>query len=577
MQRILRLILLLLPFTTAAQPIDPTAYRYPIEGVLGLYSANFGEVRPGHFHAGIDIKTEMEEGKPLVATMDGYISRIAIQAGGYGRALYLTLENGTTAVYAHLQRFADPIEEYVRSERYRRKANAVDLWPQADRFPVKQGDRIGYSGNSGSSSGPHLHYEIRNSADQSPRNLVRDGIIRPVDSLPPRFMKLHYVEIDTLENGIPMRRAMESYAVVRSENGRYRLTRNGPLPVGRKGYFIAEVTDRRNGVHNTFAVYRLRSWLDGKPYFEFRMDRFTYAISRTSDAVSCYPLQLGSRNEVLRMAQLDGAPDRFYPTLVERGLVRTAAGERRLVEMELEDDCGNRSSLRFEVVGRAEEFVATPPADSLLVPLFRNRATTLELPDFTAHIPAGALYESQYAKAEAGLVAPVDSGTVVLSPAYRIFAEPRTPLFKPITIAIRTHVPKALQGRTMLALRNRNGRAAAAGGRYKEGEVSVSTRSVGDYFVVADTLAPVITPLFTRTTPLTKERKLAFRVADNFSGVASWRLEIDQEWVPCDRYPSRGQLIWHIDRPATGQTHRARLTLRDGVGNEQCWEGEFTW
>jgi hypothetical protein len=277
------------------------------------------------------------------------------------------------------------------------------------------------------------------------------------------------------------------------------------------------------------------------------------------------------------MARIDGAPERFYPTLVDRGVIRTAPGERRLVEMEIEDDCGNRSSLRFEVEGKAEAFTATPPADSLLVPLFRHRATTLELPDFTAHIPAGALYESQYAKAEAGVVAPVDSGTVVLSPAYRIFAEPRTPLFKPITIAIRTHVPKALQGRTLLALRNRNGRAAAAGGRYKEGEVSGSTRSVGDYFVVADTLAPTIKPLFTPTTPLAQGRKLAFRVADNFSGVASWELTIDGEWVPCDRYPSRGQLIWHIDQPATGQKHRHVLTLRDAVGNEQRWEGEFTW
>ena len=577
MRRILRLILILAPLYGFAQTIDPTAYRYPIEGVLGLYAANFGEVRPGHFHAGIDIKTELEEGKPLVAAMDGYISRVAIQAGGYGRALYLTLTNGTTAVYAHMQRFTEPIEAHIRSERYRRRTNAIDLYFTPDRFPVRQGEVIGYSGNSGSSSGPHLHYEIRNTADQSPRNLVRDGIIRPVDSLPPRFMKLHYIELDTLPNGIVQRRPMESYSVLCTAPGNYRLTHAEPLPVGRKGYFIAEVTDRRNGVQNTFAIYRLRGWLDGKAYFEFRMENFSYAISRTSDAVSHYPLQLDSRNEVLRLARLEGAPESFYPTLEERGLVRTEPGQRRTVELLIEDDCNNQSTLRFEVVGRTDSFTAELPTDSLAVPLHRNRATTLRMGEFSAHIPAGALYEGQYAKAEAGLVAPVDSGTVVLSPAYRIVDDPRVALFKPITITIHTHIPKELQGRTLLALTNRKGRAAAAGGSYKDGEVSATTRSVGDWFVVADTLAPQITPLFTPTTPLDQNKRLTFRVADNFSGIASWRLEIDGKWVPCDRYPSRGQLIWHIDEPATGKQRCAVLTVRDAVGNEQRWEGKFTW
>ncbi len=580
MRRLFRLTLLFaaLHLTAAAQTIDPSDYIYPIRDVAGYYSANFGEMRPGHFHAGVDIKTEGVEGKPLVAVMDGYISRVVVQAGGYGRAVYITLKNGTTAVYGHLQRFTEQMEQHIRRERYRRTSNSVDLWFTPEQFPVRQGEVVGYSGNSGSSSGPHLHFELRNSSDQSLRNPVREGIITPHDSLPPRFMKLHYVEIDTLANGIPMRSAYESYDVIRSASGGYRLTRNEPLPVGRKGYFIAEVTDRRNGVQNVFAVYRLKGWLDGIPYFEFRLDTFTFSLSRTCDAVSCYPMQLASRNEVIRMAQMEGAPDLFYPTLVERGLVRTAPNEQRTVEMEIEDDCGNRSHLRFEIVGREEHFIATPPTDSLAVPMRINYAATLRADEsFSAHIPKGALYDGMYLKAEAGIVPPVDTGTVVLTPAYRLFADPRTPLFKPISVTLRAHVPKELQNKTVMAIRNRNGRAASAGGRYKGDGVTLSTRSVGDWFLAADTLAPTIRPQFNATSNLTGSKELRFRVGDNFTGVASWRLEIDGEWVPCDRYPSRGTLVWHIDRAPEGRSHRAVLTVRDGVGNEQRWEGSFRW
>lgn len=137
----MRRILTLLLFTTICsgaqgQRLNPGDYIYPIRGVAGLYSANFGEMRPGHFHGGIDIKTDGGEGKPLVAVADGYVSRVSVSPSGYGRAIYLTLGNGTTAVYGHLQRFRGDIEKQVREERCRRRANSVDLWFGPGAWPV---------------------------------------------------------------------------------------------------------------------------------------------------------------------------------------------------------------------------------------------------------------------------------------------------------------------------------------------------------------------------------------------------------------------------------------------------------
>ena len=216
----MRRILILLISTAAClgargQHPAPEEYIYPIRDVEGLYSANFGEIRPGHFHAGVDIKTDAEEGKPVVAAADGYVSRVVLQAGGYGRAVYLTLHNGTTVVYGHLRRFRDDIERHVRRERYERRSNGVNLWFGPGTWPVKQGDVVAYSGDSGSSGGPHLHYEIRDTETQRLYNPVREGIIRPRDEYPPRIVRLHYVEVDTVQ-GVPVHSRPESYAVVRT-------------------------------------------------------------------------------------------------------------------------------------------------------------------------------------------------------------------------------------------------------------------------------------------------------------------------------------------------------------------------
>ena len=339
----MRRILTLLLFTTICsgaqgQRLNPGDYIYPIRGVAGLYSANFGEMRPGHFHGGIDIKTDGGEGKPLVAVADGYVSRVSVSPSGYGRAIYLTLGNGTTAVYGHLQRFRGDIEKHVRDERFRRRANSVDLWFGPGAWPVAQGDTIGFSGNSGSSLGPHLHFELRDTPTHRLYNVVREGVVRPDDDLPPRIMRIHYIEVDSVQ-GVPVHGRPESYSVVREAEGRYRLTREEPVGTGRKGYFVLEASDRRNGVHNTFGLWRASMSVDGDPRFEYRMDGFTHDLSRSCDAVEPLPhaAHLAQRGDPAG-ASWPNRPTASIPSVRERGLLRprTAEGEKRRIRIEAE-------------------------------------------------------------------------------------------------------------------------------------------------------------------------------------------------------------------------------------------------
>lgn len=574
------LLILLVGAACTARAASPRDYAFPVSGVPNLYAANFGEMRPGHFHAGIDIKTEGVEGKRLVAASDGYVSRVTVTAGGYGRALYLTLKDGTTAVYGHLLRFRDDIERHVDAERRRRRSNDVDLYFGPETWPVRRGDAVGLSGNSGSSMGPHLHYELRETASGRRLNIVREGVVRPHDDLPPRILRLHYVEIDSLD-GVCVRAPMQSYAILRTADGSYRLSRSGAVEVGRRGYFVAEVTDRRNGVSNTFGIWRLTAWIDGERYFEYRMDGFTPDLSRCCDAVSCYALQLGSRCEAIRLAQLDRAPSCFYPCMVDRGVVRTEPGERRRLRIEVEDDCGNRSSVEIDLAGRTGSFRAQRPAadaDSAARPQHRllpDRPATLGIGrEATCRIPAGALYEPLFCRPAQRPAPRAPEGVVLLSPAYR-FLEATTPLRQAVQIAVAARIPQRLRLRAALARTTPRGGLAFVGGHYTEGRIAASCRTAGDFVAVADTLPPRIRPLFETGADLSSAEALRFRIGDNFSGVSSCTLRIDGEWVPCDRYPMQSLLVHRFGGGAERRRHEAELTVTDASGNTARWRGAF--
>ena len=306
----MRHILLTLLFSgglLAAPAQEPRSerYRFPVRNVAGLYSANFGEMRPNHFHSGVDIKTDGVTGKPVVAAADGYVVRIAVSPGGYGRALYIAHPDGTTTVYGHLERFRTDIESYLRYKRYEQGRSNVDFTCKPSLFPVRAGDTVALSGNSGMSFGPHLHFEVRRSSDQRTLNTLAAKLLPVRDRIAPRIMRLHYVEVDSLGD-VPVHSRPRTFDVVRRSEGDYALRQTQPVAVGRRGYFIVECSDRKDEVHNTFGIYRLTEEVDGEVRYEYRMDGFLFGDTRYCNAVSYYPMQLSSRNEVIRLTQPAG-------------------------------------------------------------------------------------------------------------------------------------------------------------------------------------------------------------------------------------------------------------------------------
>ena len=569
------LALLLCIVTTAiAQKIDKDYYTHPLRNVADYYSANFGEMRPNHFHAGIDLKTDGVEGKSVVAVADGFVARVLCSPTGYGLALYVNHPNGTTSVYAHLSSFRKDIAQWAFDERHRLRQSRINVECPAELFPVKRGEEIAKSGNTGSSMGPHLHFELRNTASQKTLNTIAQGLITPKDKISPYIMKLHYFEVDTV-GGIALHSQPATYTIYKSDNNTYRTKQTSPISVGRKGYFVVETSDRKDDCANTYGVYNIKAEIDGKPYFEYLNDGFTFDLSRYCNAVAWYPTQRKSRNEVMRLARLEGCPATFYPTMVDNGLITTSQQEQRTIKIAATDDCGNTSTLEFNIKGKADSLCFKPElsTDAIIAKYDRDFAHKID-DRVSVVIPRGALYESLALDLQPSEIIPTDESVEILSPAYTIHSSD-TPLHKNMGVVFNQKIAAELQPHVALAYVDNNGKLSYAGGRYLLGRLTLRTTTFGTFCLVADTIAPTITPLFQEGQDCRSQKRIAIRLDDNFSGVASYNAYIDGEWVAIDYSRSRAWINLDAEGINGNKQHSIRLVATDSCGNKSTWESNF--
>ncbi|MBR3886271.1 MAG: M23 family metallopeptidase [Alistipes sp.] len=565
--------MLCLHATAWTQKLDPSYYDFPLRDVAGYYSANFGEMRPNHFHSGTDFKTNGVEGKPVIAVADGYVSRILQSPTGYGLALYVVHPNGTTSVYGHLSRFRKDIADYVFAERHRLKQSRVDLYCKAGQFTVKRGEEIARSGNTGSSQGPHLHFEIRDSRTGKTFNIIKQGIVTPKDDISPYIMKVHYIEVDTVR-GVPVHSRPATYAVHKADNTTYRTAQQSPIKVGRNGYFVVETSDRKNDVANTYGVYNLVEKIDGKTIFEYRNDGFTFDLSRYCNAVSYYPIQRSSRNEAMRTALLQGGTKYFYPTLVNRGVVTTTAEQTRNVEFLITDDCGNTSTLKFQIVGKTDADCFKGEIDQEAYIVEYNHDFADKVDDvLSVVIPKGALYESIAMKmGRSDVEIKADSTVSVLSPAYTIH-DADTPLQTSIGVVFSMPIGEALQPYTAMASVAANGHLSYVGGTYRNRRFTARTSTFGTFCLVADCTAPVIRPQFTDGQDCRSRNSISFRLSDNFSGVSTYTATIDGQWVAIDYARSRATINLSAEGITGDKSHTVQITVKDSCGNTTTWQG----
>lgn len=325
--------------------VEDDYYIFPVNpGNRNYLSGNFCELRSTHMHAGLDIKVGGVTGAPIHAAADAFVSRIKIAWGGYGNALYLQHPNGTTTVYAHLHEFSGKIADYVRDAQYRNESFDIELFPGKNELTLSRGEVIGKAGNSGSSGGPHLHFEIRD-ANQVPLDPLDYNFEEIVDNVPPYVRKVALV---TLDKDARINGQFGRFEFpVKSNGNRYEVSETVDVQ-GLVGVEVAAF-DRANGVRNVYGVTSTTMSLDGKPQFSYHTDRMPFSVTKDIFVHVNYEERYRQDRTFYRMYLNDGNAMPIYDTAENEGKLSFKGNGLHRVDMELKDHYGNSSFLKINL------------------------------------------------------------------------------------------------------------------------------------------------------------------------------------------------------------------------------------
>ncbi len=353
--RIIFSLFFLLLTTAATSPIEFEKYKgyyvFPISpGQRSYLSGNFCELRGSHFHAGVDVKIGGVVGAPIHAAANGYVSRIKMSTGGYGNALYIQHPNGTTSVYAHLLEYNDEIATYVRKAQYAKESFEIELFPDKGTLAVKQGEVIGKAGNSGSSGGPHLHFEIRDS-NQFPLDPLKFGFKEVVDTTPPDVRR---IALTTLHKDARINGQFGRFEFTLSPQGNSYVV-NEPIDV--QGLVGVEVSafDRADGVRNLNGVSATDMFVDGQRYFHQELNKFSFSKSKNIFVHTNYEVKQQKNRTFYKLYIDDGNTLDFYQVNETKGKVNISDSEAHELKIDVYDTFGNKSAVKATLQGDLPE------------------------------------------------------------------------------------------------------------------------------------------------------------------------------------------------------------------------------
>ncbi len=522
-----------------------------------ILAGTFGELRSNHFHSGIDIKTQQRQGLPVYAIQDGTVSRVKVGLWGYGKVVYIAHPNGYTSVYGHLQKFGPEIESFVNELQYRNRSYEVEAFPEYGQLTVRKGDLIAYSGNTGGSSGPHLHFEIRNSLDEKPTNPLLYGLeVR--DATNPTLEGLYAYPLSDNAR-VNQSEVRVEIGFSRQADGSYLaepVTAAGTIGFGVKAY------DRQDMAANKNGLYRIRQTVNGQLLTDLDFERFSFGETRLINTLIDYPYYAKYQSRIQKCYRDAGNRLSIYKTLNNDGKIDVQEGLSYQVEIALTDLAGNETLLRIPVLGQAQQALAF--REQAVTPYYvrAGKPIGFELGRAKVFFPAGSFYENTY------LDLASQGDTVRLH-------EPTLAVDRNFTLSIDvTDIPEPERKQLFIARLDERNRPEYYNTYKRANTFSVRTRDLGRYTLARDTVPPTIRPKnFKPRQWLTHYRYLSLEIADNLSGVAEYSATLNGEWILMEYEPKTRTLTYTFgDRSGDTPQCDLEVVVTDNVGNSSRYQ-----
>jgi hypothetical protein len=555
------LLLFLITCSVYSQSEYPQDYfRNPLDITLVL-SGTFGELRSSHFHSGLDIKTQQKQGLKVYTAAEGYVSRIKISHYGYGKAIYVTHPNGYTTVYGHLQKFSNRIEKYIKECQYEKESFEVEMFPSSEELIIAPNEIIAFSGNTGGSGGPHLHFEIRDNQER-PINPMQFGIDvkdskAPFVSAIYAYPKNENAVINGENDRVPLR-------LIPKKNGDYEvesITAYGNIGFGVTSYDKQDLAPNNNGVSN------IQTFFNGNKSLEIDFKRFSFSESKHIKRLIDYAYFKEKRSRIQKLFIQKNNPLSLYKDANDNGYITVEDSTSSVYKVRIRDYADNETWVTIPVKGK-HEAIKEKIADSLQTKslVYSDKATTLEVDNIKVNFYENTLYDDHFIDFK------VNCDTLFLH-------EDNIPLQKNfyINYNLNNYKTEHLDKIFIARLYGYYKKPSYVRTKRKGNILSAGSKTFGTYTLAMDTVSPTIKPVnFQDKKWLSKYRYLKVKIEDELSGISKYRATINGKWILME-YDYKTDMLTHDfnDNIVKDTKNELKIIVTDNVGNSSTFEATF--